>query len=100
MRSFCNESFIERYDHHLTEAELNLVWSTIVSVFLVGGVTGSLSASWLADRYGRRGALIVGNVTSVIGAILFFMVPLFNSVELFILGRLIVGNKIKMNYLN
>ncbi|KAF7408780.1 hypothetical protein HZH66_003317 [Vespula vulgaris] len=91
IQNFCNESIIERYDIQFTHNELMILWATIVSIFLIGGVTGSLIASWLADRFGRKGALMIGNIFGILGAILFLLVPALNSVELLLAGRLIVG---------
>jgi len=91
MQSFCNDSIRERYNVQLSSHELQVLWSVIVSVFLIGGVSGSLIASWLSDRFGRKGALSIGNVCAIVGAILFMFVRTMNSVELFLLGRVIVG---------
>ncbi|XP_011694473.1 PREDICTED: solute carrier family 2, facilitated glucose transporter member 1-like isoform X2 [Wasmannia auropunctata] len=91
MQSFCNESVRERYNVQLSSHELQILWSAIVSVFLVGGVSGSLIASWLSDRFGRKGALSFGNLCGIVGAVLFMLVRTVNSIELFLLGRVIVG---------
>ncbi|KYM76416.1 Solute carrier family 2, facilitated glucose transporter member 1 [Atta colombica] len=91
MQSFCNDSIRERYNVQLSSHELQVLWSVIVSVFLIGGVSGSLIASWLSDRFGRKGALSIGNVCGIVGAVLFMFVRTMNSVELFLLGRVIVG---------
>ncbi|XP_076168288.1 solute carrier family 2, facilitated glucose transporter member 5 isoform X2 [Ptiloglossa arizonensis] len=88
---FCNESIKERYDVDISESGLKIVWSTIVSIFLVGGVTGSFIASWLADRYGRKRTLCVGNIFGIVGAIMFFSVQKLNSIEVLLAGRLSVG---------
>lgn len=91
MQSFCNDSIRKRYNTQLSDYELQVLWSAIVSVFLIGGVTGSLLASWLSDRFGRKGALCVGNVCGIVAAILFLLVRIVNSVELLLIGRVIVG---------
>lgn len=91
MMSFCNESVWERFGTPMSKYQLKILWSAIVSVFLIGGVTGSLAASWLSDRYGRKGAISAGNVCGVLGGILLFLVPIANSVELFLIGRIVVG---------
>lgn len=75
----------------MTHNEVMILWATIVSIFLIGGVTGSLVASWLADRFGRKGALMIGNIFGILGAILFLLVPALNSIELLLAGRLIAG---------
>lgn len=53
MRSWCNQTLIERYDWHLGEMGNNILWSTIVSIFLVGGAIGSLTGAKVANRFGR-----------------------------------------------
>jgi len=91
MQSFCNDSIRERYNVQLSSHELQILWSAIVSVFLIGGMSGSLIASWLSDRFGRKGALRVGNLCGIVGAVLFMLVRIANSVEFFLIGRVIVG---------
>lgn len=91
MKNFCNQSVEERYGVKISKDGLSILWSTIVSIFLIGGVTGSLSASYLANQIGRKGALAVGNICGIIGGIMFLLVPTLNSIELFLLGRIFVG---------
>lgn len=91
MKSFCNDSIRERYNVQLSNHELQILWSAIVSIFLIGGVSGSLIASWLSDRFGRKGALCAGNICGIVGAIMFLLVRHVNSIELFLLARVIVG---------
>lgn len=91
MQSFCNDSIRERYNVQLSSRELQVLWSAVVSVFLIGGVSGSLIASWLSNRFGRKNALSVGNLCGIVGAVLFLLVRTMNSVELFLIGRVIVG---------
>lgn len=99
MTAFCNETIRERFNVQLSPQGLDIVWSTVVSIFLVGGVTGSLSAGWLADKLGRRGALATGNIFGIIGAVFFISVKAINSVEFLMLGRVLVGNYIS-NFMN
>lgn len=88
---FCNESVKERYDIDISESGLKVLGSIVISIFLVGGVTGSLIASWLADKYGRKRTLCIGNIFGIVGAVMFFLVQKLNSIELLLAGRLIVG---------
>ncbi|XP_043268954.1 solute carrier family 2, facilitated glucose transporter member 1-like isoform X2 [Venturia canescens] len=91
IKAFCNDSIEERYDATVTTKQMETIWSAVVSIFLIGGVSGSLMAGFLADKFGRRGALAVGHTCGIIGAIMFFVVPALNSIELLMLGRLMVG---------
>lgn len=91
IKKFCNESINERYNRNLTDGQLRILWSSVVSIFLVGGTIGSLTGSWLADYVGRKGASIVSGGLSFLAAFLFLITKFLNSVETLILGRFIVG---------
>ncbi|KAH8236322.1 hypothetical protein KR032_004011 [Drosophila birchii] len=90
MRSWCNETLISRYDLHLGESGLELLWSAAVSIFLVGGAIGSVSGATMANRFGRRGCFQICGILLALGAICFYTCRL-GSVELLLLGRLLVG---------
>nr|AON96566.1 solute carrier family 2 facilitated glucose transporter member 3 [Bicyclus anynana] len=91
IKGFCNESFITRYDIVLNKTWLNVLWSSVVSIFIIGGCTGSILGSVLADKLGRKKATILTNVLSLAGAVLFLFCRAANSVEMLIIGRLLVG---------
>ncbi|XP_021917078.1 solute carrier family 2, facilitated glucose transporter member 3-like isoform X4 [Zootermopsis nevadensis] len=91
IRDFCNGTVADHYGISMGPSQLNILWSIIVSIFLVGGVTGSLSGGWVADRFGRKGAVIINNVLGVLAAILFVSSRHAGSVEMLLLARLIVG---------
>lgn len=80
-----------RYGAVLGEAGMDILWSTIVSIFLVGGVTGSLTGSWLADKVGRKRTCIVSALLNLAGGVMFYFTKPANSIELLLLGRLLVG---------
>ncbi|XP_013145954.1 PREDICTED: solute carrier family 2, facilitated glucose transporter member 3-like [Papilio polytes] len=91
LKTFCNESFVSRYNLPLDEAWLNILWSSVVSIFIVGGCTGSILGSVLADKLGRKNASIATSALFVCGAALFLLCRAANSVEMLVLGRLLVG---------
>ncbi|XP_026329305.1 solute carrier family 2, facilitated glucose transporter member 1-like isoform X2 [Hyposmocoma kahamanoa] len=91
IKSFCSESLLSRYDVSLNERWLNVLWSCIVSIFIIGGCTGSVLGAVLANKLGRRKATIVTSQLSLVGALLFVFCRAAKSVEMLILGRLIVG---------
>ncbi|PZC84700.1 hypothetical protein B5X24_HaOG204248 [Helicoverpa armigera] len=91
IKKFCNESFISRYDVVLDEKWLNVLWSSVVSIFIVGGCTGSILGAVLANSLGRKMATVLTSVLSVAGGLLFLLCQKANSVEMLILGRLLVG---------
>lgn len=46
-------TLMDRNDTVPTDVGLDLIWSTVVAIFLVGGAIGSLGGAWVADRFGR-----------------------------------------------
>ncbi|XP_034242891.1 solute carrier family 2, facilitated glucose transporter member 1-like isoform X2 [Thrips palmi] len=91
IKVFCNESVAAHYGGDLGDTQLEVLWSIIVSVFLVGGMTGSMSGGWAADRIGRRGAIGATIVLNLVAASMFVACKATNSVELLLLARLVVG---------
>lgn len=53
LKSWINATYSERYDLTLNEYSIDLIWSFVVSIFLVGGAIGSFAGSFIANRYGR-----------------------------------------------
>ncbi|XP_060800342.1 solute carrier family 2, facilitated glucose transporter member 1 [Amyelois transitella] len=91
LKEFCNQSFVTRYDVTLDAGWLEVLWASVVSIFIVGGCTGSILGSLLADTMGRKKATIVTSVLFICGALLFMLCRAANSVEMLIAGRLLVG---------
>ncbi|KAJ2953001.1 hypothetical protein O0L34_g7381 [Tuta absoluta] len=91
IKQFCNQSVISRYDVELSSGWLDTLWSCVVSIFIVGGCSGSILGAYCADSLGRKKATILTNILSLVGALLFLLCRAANSVEMLILGRLIVG---------
>lgn len=91
IKPFCNHSVYDRYGLVLSPSQLDLLWSSIVSIFLVGGAIGSLGGSSIADSLGRRGGLIVSQILGFLAGLLFVFSEVMRSVETLLLGRLLVG---------
>ncbi|CAD5230499.1 unnamed protein product [Bursaphelenchus okinawaensis] len=87
-----NSSYAERWHNKgLSETELNLFWSFVVSSIAIGAILGALLVRVLAERVGRRNGLIYNGVFNVIAAGLEFAAKPVGSPELLIVGRLILG---------
>ncbi|XP_063232892.1 solute carrier family 2, facilitated glucose transporter member 1-like isoform X2 [Bacillus rossius redtenbacheri] len=91
IKEFCNETVFSNYGSYLSEPQMNVLWSVIVSIFLMGGVTGSLTGGWVADRFGRQGAVVISGVLSLVAALFFVTCHLARSVEMLLLARLVIG---------
>jgi predicted MFS family arabinose efflux permease len=66
----------------------DIEWGTFVSIFLIGGVAGGLTAGSLAAKYGRKRTLFYNNVFFIIGGLFMSVNPDFYTL---CLGRFIVG---------
>lgn len=91
MKIWCNETLIQRYNLHMTKEELETLWSSIISIFLIGGCIGSIVGASLADKWGRKASLLCCGVMLCVSAVLFFLCRTVGSVEILLLARLIIG---------
>ncbi|XP_048479621.1 solute carrier family 2, facilitated glucose transporter member 5 isoform X1 [Plutella xylostella] len=91
IKKFCNETVSTRYDAALSEAWLNVLWASVVSAFIVGGCTGSVMGAVMANKLGRKYASVATAVLFVAGSLNFVLCRAANSVEMLLLGRLLVG---------
>ncbi|CAG9114921.1 unnamed protein product [Plutella xylostella] len=91
IKQFCNESVTTRYDAALSEAWLNVLWASVVSAFIVGGCTGSVMGAVMANKLGRKYASVATAVLFIAGSLNFVLCRAANSVEMLLLGRLLVG---------
>jgi MFS transporter, SP family, solute carrier family 2 (facilitated glucose transporter), member 3 len=53
IKEWMNETIFEKNGEVLGESSIDLIWSSIVSIFLVGGAVGSLGGSYVANKVGR-----------------------------------------------
>lgn len=91
MRAWCEATLLQRYDLKLTPSSLEILWSTVVSLFLVGGAIGSVTGASIANKFGRRGCFYICGVLLLLGAFCFYFCRPLASVELLLIGRLLVG---------
>lgn len=69
-------------DHTTTQ------WSIAVSAFAIGGPAGAIVGGWLANFFGRRGAMMINNMIFLIGGVIMTMAP---NVYWLIPARLLIG---------
>ncbi|XP_072048306.1 solute carrier family 2, facilitated glucose transporter member 5-like [Amphiura filiformis] len=91
MKQFFNQSNFDRRGEYLTDNALLWLWSFTLSFFCVGCALGAYTASYLADRLGRRTALVVNNVFSIIASIMFGVSLVANNYEMIMIARIIYG---------
>ncbi|KAJ3633090.1 hypothetical protein MTP99_010060 [Tenebrio molitor] len=74
-----------------SQSSVTLVWSLAVSIFCVGGMIGGVSTGLIADRFGRKGGLLLNNVLVFFATICLGCAKSSSSHEVFILGRFLIG---------
>ncbi|XP_065575624.1 solute carrier family 2, facilitated glucose transporter member 1-like [Artemia franciscana] len=80
-----------------TEATITWIWSVAVSVYCIGGMIGGSLTGFFAEKFGRRGGLMVNNIFALIGAILEGFSYSAESYEMLIAGRVFIGINCGLN---
>ncbi|XP_066466071.1 solute carrier family 2, facilitated glucose transporter member 11-like [Tiliqua scincoides] len=91
IHKFLNETWQNRYQAELSASMLTLLWSTIASIFSLGGFFGAHLGGSMAIRVGRKGALLLNNLLALLAATLMGLSFPTGLFELLILGRFLIG---------
>lgn len=75
----------------LDDPKVTTIWSVAVSIYCVGGMIGGVITGVVADRFGRKGGLLLNNILVFIAAALQGSAKIAKSAEMLIVGRLIIG---------
>nr|NP_001260798.1 sugar transporter 3, isoform B [Drosophila melanogaster]AGB93331.1 sugar transporter 3, isoform B [Drosophila melanogaster] len=89
--SWIMESVLERYSSRLGDSQMTIIMSTVVSIFLIGGMLGAPFAPIFSARLGRRGILTLSGLLLLVSCICQLFCRMANSIEMLLLGRLIGG---------
>ncbi|XP_060808291.1 solute carrier family 2, facilitated glucose transporter member 1-like [Amyelois transitella] len=73
------------------DPKVTSVWAVAVSIYCVGGMLGGIVTGYMADRFGRKGALLINNGLVFIAAVLQGFSKAAGSAVMLIVGRLIIG---------
>jgi sugar porter (SP) family MFS transporter len=90
LKAFCAES-LNRSGFTLTKSQLDLLWSSVVSIFLIGAMIGSAVSAQASRGLGRRSSMVIFSIISLIGGGFFLASKQFDSVLMILLGRLLSG---------
>lgn len=75
----------------MVDPKVTSVWSVAVSIYCAGGMIGGVITGIIADRFGRKGGLLLNNVLVFLAAALQGASKVAKSAEMLILGRLLIG---------
>ncbi|KAM8714315.1 hypothetical protein ACLKA7_014445 [Drosophila subpalustris] len=91
IKSWCADILPSEYDTISSGNQLNLLWTCIVSIYLIGGIVGSCFAAWFTDRYGRKGCLIISSVMLLVCGLFFTWCRAAKSLEMLMTARFLGG---------
>uniref|UniRef100_A0A671LJJ6 Solute carrier family 2, facilitated glucose transporter member 5 n=1 Tax=Sinocyclocheilus anshuiensis TaxID=1608454 RepID=A0A671LJJ6_9TELE len=91
VQNFINQTWTERYNTEISTQVLTLLWSTIVSIFTLGGLVGASVGGTLAIRFGRKGTLLFNNTFALLAALFMGLSYPSGTFELLIIGRFLTG---------
>ncbi|KAK0167178.1 hypothetical protein PV327_004609 [Microctonus hyperodae] len=95
--NFMKDVYKDRYGEDMTEKSVQRLYSIAVSIFAIGGMLGGFSGGIIANRFGRKGGLLLNNVLGIVGACLMGFTKVAHSYEMLFLGRFIIGINCGLN---
>ncbi|XP_037908761.1 glucose transporter type 1 isoform X5 [Hermetia illucens] len=97
IENFMKDVYKNRYGEDISEEFIQQLYSVAVSIFAIGGMLGGFSGGWMANRFGRKGGLLLNNVLGISGACLMGITKMSHSYEILFLGRFIIGVNCGLN---
>jgi len=97
LKQFINTSYYHQYEVEPSESTINLIFSTAVSIFAIGGMIGSFFVGFFADKFGRKRSMLVNNILVVIAVGLVILSNIVNTYQLLIISRFIFGVNCGLN---
>ncbi|KAF6016464.1 hypothetical protein EB796_025230 [Bugula neritina] len=85
------EWYSDAYDSSMPSSLVTLIWALTVSAYCLGGLITGCFGGLLADRFGRKKALMVGNILQIASTLLMFSSKWIQRYEVIIAARLICG---------
>uniref|UniRef100_A0A914XCL8 Major facilitator superfamily (MFS) profile domain-containing protein n=1 Tax=Plectus sambesii TaxID=2011161 RepID=A0A914XCL8_9BILA len=89
-KAFIYDSY-ERRGVTLTENHFNWIWSVVLNLWYPGCIVGTWATPFVAERFGRKVGLVVGNAIDVIATGVNVVGLLTHLPELVTVGRLLTG---------
>ncbi|EFN77800.1 Glucose transporter type 1 [Harpegnathos saltator] len=97
IENFMKDVYKDRYGEDISDDSVKKLYSVAVSIFAIGGMLGGFSGGIIANRFGRKGGLLLNNVLGIVGACLMGFTKLAESYEMLFFGRFIIGVNCGLN---
>ncbi|XP_057342076.1 solute carrier family 2, facilitated glucose transporter member 1-like isoform X3 [Microplitis mediator] len=97
IRTWMAEVQTNRTGVPVTEEDMTDLWAWAVAIFCIGGIIGGSLVGTIADRFGRKGGLLINNVLVVLTVIFEGFSKTANSYEMIVVGRLFIGINAGLN---
>ncbi|XP_018332635.1 glucose transporter type 1 isoform X6 [Agrilus planipennis] len=97
IENWMKDVYKARYDEDLSDESAERIYSFAVSVFAIGGMLGGFVGGMVANRFGRKGGLLLNNILGVGGSCLMGFTKIASSYEMLIIGRFILGVNCGLN---
>ncbi|XP_031357092.1 glucose transporter type 1 isoform X3 [Photinus pyralis] len=94
---FMKDVYKSRYGEDLQEEAVQRLYSLAVSIFAIGGMLGGFIGGMVANRFGRKGGLLLNNILGIGGGCLMGCTKISNSYEMLFFGRFIIGVNCGLN---
>uniref|UniRef100_F7DCG6 Solute carrier family 2, facilitated glucose transporter member 5 n=1 Tax=Ornithorhynchus anatinus TaxID=9258 RepID=F7DCG6_ORNAN len=91
IRSFLNATWAARRGAAPTPETLTLLWSSVISIFGLGGILGCLCSQSLVERFGKKKCLLFNNLFMLGASGVLAGSKMAASFEMALAGRLLIG---------
>lgn len=75
IEEWINETKYNRTGEKVDQSTVTMIWSIAVAIFCVGGMIGGAITGVVAERFGRKGSLLLSNVLFAVAVIFQGTVP-------------------------
>ncbi|XP_015117078.1 glucose transporter type 1 isoform X6 [Diachasma alloeum] len=97
IENFMKDVYKDRYGDDMSDKSVKRLFSLAVSIFAIGGMVGGISGGVIANRFGRKGGLLLNNMLGIVGACLMGFTKVAHSYEMLFLGRFVIGINCGLN---
>ena len=78
-------------------SQVTFIWAVIVSIFCLGGMVGGSLVGFIADKFGRKGGLLLNNILVLLAVIFEAAAKPAYSYEMIYIGRFLIGINAGLN---